>query len=101
MKHARTEILIETRERTLLRWIEKEMQMLCAVCGSQSSFILPERAALETGTSVRDLFRLIENAAVHFIETADGLTLVCRGSLAAMDKAKHKEPPAIITPAYE
>ena len=83
MKNKKTEILIETRERTLIRWIEKEVQMFCPLCGLLSSFVLPEQAAMETGATVRDIFQLVEKASVHFIETSEGLTLVCLVSLQA------------------
>jgi hypothetical protein len=81
MKNKKTEILIETHERTLVRWLEKEVRSVCRACRAEALFILPERAAVETGASVREIFRLVESGAVHFIETDNRLTLICRTSL--------------------
>jgi hypothetical protein len=81
MKNKKTEILIETHERTVVRWLEKEVRAFCRTCETEGFFILPERAAIETGASVREIFRLVESSAVHFIETDNRLTLICRASL--------------------
>jgi len=81
MKNKKTEILIETHERTLVRWLEKEVRAFCRPCLTEGFFILPERAAIESGASVREIFRLVESGAVHFIETENRLTLICRASL--------------------
>lgn len=81
MKNKKTEILIETHERTLVRWLEKEVRSFCRACLTEGYFILPERAAIESGASVREIFRLVESGAVHFIETDNRLTLICRASL--------------------
>ena len=83
MTNKKTEILIETRERTVVRWLEKEVRTFCHVCRVESFFILPEHAAIEAGSGVREIFRLIESGLAHFIETADGLVLVCQASLSA------------------
>ena len=92
MKNKKTEILIETHERTLVRWLEKEVRSFCRVCLTEGFFILPERAAIESGASVREIFRMVESGAVHFIETDNRLTLVCRASLsiAASDTLKNE-----------
>jgi len=86
MKNKKTEILIETHERTLIRWLEKEVRSFCRGCLTEGFFILPERAAIETGTSVREIFRMVESGAVHFIETDNRLTLICRASLSIAEK---------------
>jgi len=94
MKNKKTEILIETRERTLIRWLEKEIRAFCEECRDESLFILPERAAVETEASVREIFRRVESGAVHFIETENRLTLICRASLLI------KEPDALKTETF-
>ena len=101
MKNKKTEILIETHERTFFRWLEKEVRTFCPVCRTDGFFILPERAAVETGASVREIFRRVESGAVHFIETANGLTLVCQASLPIVktDALKSETYLAILTKA--
>lgn len=103
MKNKKTEILIETHERTLFRWLEKEVRAFCVRCGSESLFILPERAAVETQASVREIFRRVESGAVHFIETESRLTLVCQASLVGKepDALKSETVLAILTKSAE
>ena len=88
MKNKRTEILIETRERTMVRWLENKITTACHGCGEQQNFILPEHAAIETGTSVREVVRLVETGDLHFLETVDGLLMICEPSLSAMATAR-------------
>jgi len=101
MKNKKTEILIETRERTLIRWLEKEIRAFCEECRDESLFILPERAAVESGASVREIFRRVESGAVHFIETENRLTLICRASLSIKTAGAHESETflAILTKA--
>ena len=103
MKNKKTEILIETHERTLVRWLEKEVRAFCEDCQTEALFILPERAAIETGASVREIFRCVESGAVHFIETENRLTLICQVSLSAKepDALKHETFLAILTEAAD
>lgn len=81
MQQRKSEIFIQTRERIFVRRSVNELQAVCAECQTEIVFILPEQAALQAGTSVREIFCRVESGAVHFIETADGLTLVCPASL--------------------
>lgn len=97
MRNKKTEITIETRELTVLRWVEKEIRGFCPECGRERLFILPERAAMETGASVREIFRAVEAGAVHFIETETRLTLVCRASLAVDEQPDAQQIPALLT----
>jgi len=41
----------------------------------------PDEAAALCATSARAVYRLIENGALHFLETGDGFVLVCLNSL--------------------
>ena len=55
---------------------------LCEGCGRSVPFVTPEEAARSTGASLRTVFRQIEAAEIHFLETAGGRLLVCLDSLA-------------------
>ena len=81
MEKSTIEIIIQTRERIFARRSADEVQSLCPTCQTGTVFIEPGRAALQTGTSVRRIFRRIENGTIHFVETPEGLVLVCQQSL--------------------
>ena len=53
----------------------------CAQCGSLTPFVTPAAAARSSGESLREIFRRIEAAEIHFLETPDGRLLVCLDSL--------------------
>ena len=59
----------------------REMQAMCSECKGTSLFIEPERFALLSKTSMREVFRSVESGSVHSLETAAGTTLICVGSL--------------------
>lgn len=81
MKQQTTEFFIETRERIVFRQTSaQEIETACELCGAISVFILPERAAFLFNLSTREIYRRIERGAVHFLETATGITLVCAAS---------------------
>lgn len=54
---------------------------LCAQCGKESAFVTPTEAARVSTSSVREIFRLIESAEIHFLETPDRSLLVCLDSI--------------------
>lgn len=82
MKQTTKEIFIETRERIVFRQTTSmEIETVCSACNAASIFIQPERAALFFKLTPREIYRRIENGAIHFLETATGATLVCAASL--------------------
>ena len=81
MKNRKIEIHIEKRERITFFRAAEEIRIICAVCECETLFIAPERAAVSHGMTVREIFRRVESGALHFIETGDGLTLICLNSL--------------------
>jgi hypothetical protein len=58
----------------------------CADCGSRTQFASPQIAGIIAGTGEREIFRLIERNAIHFIET--DRVWVCVNSLPAVDHEK-------------
>lgn len=42
------------------------------------------------GLTLREIFRLVESGAVHFLETDDGLRSVCLNSLKRASQNKNK-----------
>ncbi|MFN2578360.1 MAG: hypothetical protein ABR607_11785 [Pyrinomonadaceae bacterium] len=55
-------------------------KILCEICAGGSTMLTPQRAATEAGVSERTVFRWIDDGAIHFAETADGM-FVCLAPL--------------------
>lgn len=53
----------------------------CAQCEQQVEMMPLDAITCETGKSTRELFQLVENNSLHFIETERGYMLICRKSL--------------------
>ena len=53
----------------------------CSQCGEQRQMIHPEEAAARAGVSLRAIYRLVEAHKLHFIETPEGLVLICPNSV--------------------
>ena len=63
-------------------------QLPCPVCadtradtGADSVMVTPEEAAAIAGVTVRTIYARVESDSVHFLETPDGLLLLCANSL--------------------
>ena len=82
MKRKRTEITIEVDE---VIHLAKQPQPLlsawCKSCGAETTMVSPQQAAVITGVTVRTINSWVESDRVHFIETEDGLLLLCVSSL--------------------
>ncbi len=85
MEQRKTEIFIQTRERIFTRHLARDLQAFCPNCGIETVFVTPENAASTTETSARMIYRRIESGSLHFVDTADGLSFICRQSLVNMD----------------
>jgi hypothetical protein len=72
----REEIAIHRRGRPVTRH--------CEQCGPRVAMLPMEPAALLAGTSVRVLYRWLEEGKLHFFESPDGTTLVCVASVKAL-----------------
>jgi len=82
VKRKRTEITIEVDEVIYLAKQPRPLPRLwCESCGNQSTMVTPRQASVMTGVTVRIVNRWVESDLVHFIETEDGLLLVCVSSL--------------------
>jgi hypothetical protein len=53
----------------------------CTRCGKKCAFVTPTDAARFSTLSVREIFRLMESAEIHFIEKPDRSVIVCLDSL--------------------
>jgi hypothetical protein len=82
MKKKRTEITIEIDE---IKFIDfgrsASVRSWCQECSAVTTMVTPQRAAAIAGVTVRHINRLVEAERVHFVETENGLLLLCVNSL--------------------
>lgn len=76
----KTEIFVETNRRFVIHQPESAEPSFCPQCAEP--MFTAEQAAAFFNVSRRDIYRLIDNHAVHFIETDTGYLMVCPKSLA-------------------
>lgn len=57
------------------------LEAWCNQCGEQRQMIHPGEAAARAGVSLRAIYRLVEAHKLHFIETPEGLVLICPNSV--------------------
>jgi len=82
MKKKRTEIMVEIDEITLVHGAgNASARVWCPECSAIVTLVPPERAAAIAGVTVRTINRWVEADSVHFVETDDGLLLLCVNSL--------------------
>lgn len=64
-----------TRETLRLTTYGISPEIQCQICGGR--MISAERLAFESGDSLREIFRRIEDGSAHFVETDDYRVFVC------------------------
>jgi hypothetical protein len=78
-----TEITVERSDVFVVRRTKETAGVWCERCGERVRMVTPEEAARTTGASTRAIYRRVETGRMHFIETAEGLLLVCLTSIKA------------------
>lgn len=81
MTEKKTEVTIETREIWTIRRAQPARQGWCFSCSALVELVTPEEASLITSTGLRQIFRQIEQAQIHFLETPAGGVMLCLPSL--------------------
>jgi len=82
MSKQRRVIKVETHKLFVVRSIQEDsVNVWCDECRLTVRMVTPERAALLTQTPPRIIYRKVENGELHFVETEDGLLLICCDSL--------------------
>src|SRR5713101_1264457 len=82
LKTKRIEIAIEVEEIIHLAGHEHGLaRAWCATCAKPVPMVTPQQAAVIARVSVRVVNRWVEADDIHFMETPDGLLLVCLNSL--------------------
>lgn len=80
----RTRTTVEMREVVVIRGSRLRKRVPCTQCSQATPMVTVQAAVNISGISVREIYRLIESGEIHFVETANGLTLICVGTLLAM-----------------
>ena len=75
----KAEITFEVEETIVLKQGGKMSSEHCPQCSATTHMLSPDVLSLVTGMSERDIFRLVEIGAVHFVE--NGRLLACPGCL--------------------
>jgi hypothetical protein len=81
MKRKKTEIIVEREQVLIIRRLDDRQPRCCAECSGQAQMVSVDEAAALGRLSARAIYRRVEAGQLHFIETADGLLLVCVNSL--------------------
>ena len=71
------EIIIERDEMVSVSKRSKTLHAFCSVSGKEVWMMSPETISLLYQFSARQIYSLIENGKIHFVETSCGLPLVC------------------------
>jgi DNA-directed RNA polymerase specialized sigma24 family protein len=100
-KRSRTEITIETERRLVIRNRKRMIEDWCEGCARISTMATPEEVVDLTGISSRSIYRLAESGAIHFIETEEGLLLVCLNSVALAEQEHDARPSGQAQPCLE
>ena len=77
----RTEITVETHRLLVVRRRGGSLWDQCIECNRQVQMVTPREAAAIRGVTVRKINALVEAERLHFVETPDGLLLLCVNSV--------------------
>jgi hypothetical protein len=77
----RTEIIIETERLLIVGGRKKRTINWCAPCGKHVEALTTDEAALLARVTSRTIFSWVEAGRVHYMETPEGLLLICPNSL--------------------
>ena len=72
----KTKIDLELEETIIIR-SQRTLTVWCEACRRRTPMIAVDGAALMTGLSGREIYRLVEAGVVHFIEDHNRLLFVC------------------------
>ena len=82
-RRRRVEITVETT-RLVMRRPECQTPVWCLACALPVPVVTPVEAALLVGVNTRAIYRWVEAAQLHLIETAEQAPLICLNSLRSL-----------------
>jgi hypothetical protein len=77
----KTEIIVEREQVLVISRLDDRQPRWCAQCSGQAQMLSIDEAAVLAHLRARAIYRRVEASQVHFVETEDGLLLVCINSL--------------------
>jgi hypothetical protein len=77
----RIEITVEKRRVVVLSRRNRSVHAWCGTCDERVQMVTPDEAAQLCQVSTRTIYRRIETARCHFMETENGFSLICIKSL--------------------
>lgn len=77
----KTEIKLRQTKRRMILLPETEEIIACPECEGDEVMMAAESAASVFGFSRREIYRMVEEGKVHFVETKEGVLYVCPTSL--------------------
>lgn len=81
----RTEIMVEQHELLIIHAPAVEENTKCHICPTRVQMVSAEDAATILNMTRREIYRAVETGNVHFMETNEGLLLVCIQSLFSLN----------------
>jgi hypothetical protein len=77
----KTEILLEMEETLLIKKSSCTLPVWCPLCQEEFKMVTVDEAAILCGVTSRSIYQAVEGQEIHFIETKEGLLLICPISL--------------------
>jgi hypothetical protein len=84
------EIVAERERRVTIRWGSFQPDKFCPTCNGASPFVAVDQAAVIGGTTSLAIYRAIKSGQVHWLETSEGILIVCLASIETADREKEK-----------
>lgn len=75
------ELIIERERRVRIKFNEAPPEAQCSKCDALAHFVTVDEAAIIKQTPAREIYRMVENGSIHFLENERGGLLVCLTSL--------------------
>lgn len=82
----RTEIILETRETTVIRFRRSQPVFYCPSCQMPSAHLTLDEGVSILSCSESEILRLAETGQIHSRAAKDGFLLLCGSSLAVFSK---------------
>ena len=80
-RRRRTTTTIEQHEVLVMRSSRRLIRVFCPECSDRVVLVTLDEAVKLSGASSRTIHQQIEEKRIHFVETADGLVLICPASI--------------------
>lgn len=75
----KTNILVATRRKLFIRQSAIDEQIICEQCGGE--MMTAQTVPALTGIGIREIYRLVEQAEVHFVEPCFDQIHICLNSI--------------------